>query len=152
MPINGYILDENGNPVQVPLEKVNLSDDSVIARTQVGSIVVSTVFLYFDHGFSQREDGGLVLFETMVNRGYGLDQGDQWGEQERHDTLQNAVKGHLETTQRVFSRHHELLRDVIPRTQWGELSMSYWKLRFKPEPEAGPSIWARLLTEPDFEF
>jgi hypothetical protein len=61
------------------------TDSRKIARTVVGKVVISTVFLGIDHGF----DGGKpVLFETMV---FGIDDDEL---QYRYCTWDKAVKGH----------------------------------------------------------
>lgn len=60
-------------------------EDKIVARSQFGEIVVSTVFLGMDHSFN---GGTPVLFETMVFGGeYDLYQ-------ERYYTWNEAEEGH----------------------------------------------------------
>lgn len=59
----------------------------VVAQTKVGTVLVSTVFLGLDHGFSGDEP---LLFETMVFGG-PLD-----GECLRYSNWQQAEDGHAE--------------------------------------------------------
>ena len=64
------------------------SKDKIVAKDQVGDVLVSTVFLGLDHAFNEDRP---VLFETLVFGGE-RDQ-DMW----RYHTWQEAVAGH-ETT------------------------------------------------------
>lgn len=61
----------------------------IVARTLVGPVLVSTVFLGLDHSFG---DGDPVLFETMV---FDAEADDNW--MCRYCTWEEAVRGH-ETT------------------------------------------------------
>lgn len=83
-----YILDENGDPKVVGLiewgEWMEVADRTV-AKSQVGEVEVSTVFLGLDHNFG---DGEPLLFETMI---FG---GEHDGYQERYATKIEALKGH----------------------------------------------------------
>jgi len=62
--------------------------DRRVARTEVGDVVVSTVFLVIDH--NHFGGGGPILFETMVFGG-SLDQ-----EMKRYRTWDEAAAGHEE--------------------------------------------------------
>jgi hypothetical protein len=65
--------------------------DRRVARTSVGKVEVSTVFLGLDHSFG----GKPLWFETMVFGG-SLDQ-----EQERYTTWEEAEAGHAAMVERV---------------------------------------------------
>ncbi len=85
-----YILDENGKP---KLEKDLLkwghwlnTANRTVARTNIGKIIISTVFLGLDHRFFGK--GRPILYETMVFGGK-LDQA-----MERYCTKEEALKGH----------------------------------------------------------
>ncbi|HEY6143716.1 MAG TPA: hypothetical protein VIV55_09930 [Flavobacterium sp.] len=78
-----------------------------VDRTDIGNILVSTVFLGIDHSF--RSDVP-ILFETMI---FG---GELEGYQERYSTWDEAVKGHKRACDRVlkeFSLKTETLRKVV---------------------------------------
>jgi hypothetical protein len=57
----------------------------ILAKTQVGEIEVSTVFLGIDHGFGGRQ----LWFETMTF-------GDDEERQQRYATWAEAESGHIE--------------------------------------------------------
>ena len=63
-----------------------------VAKTDVGDVSVSTVWLGLDHGHG---GGPPVIFETMVFGG-PLD-----GEQERYSTEAEALAGHAAMVERV---------------------------------------------------
>ncbi|HUT77576.1 MAG TPA: hypothetical protein VM285_07815, partial [Polyangia bacterium] len=63
-----------------------------VAKTDVGEVFVSTVFLGIDHNYS---GGPPLLFETMVFRGH-LDE-RQW----RYSTWDEAAAGHEEVVAHV---------------------------------------------------
>ena len=56
-----------------------------VAKTKIGDVLISTVFLGLDHGFEQ---GHPLWFETLVFGGK-LDM-----EMERYETLEEAMAGH----------------------------------------------------------
>lgn len=63
-----------------------------VARTQVGEIAVSTVWLGLDHDYLT---GVPVIFETMTF-------GEPWNnEMARYSTELDAMRGHLSTVQRL---------------------------------------------------
>jgi hypothetical protein len=66
--------------------------DRNVARSQIGDVKVSTVFLGLNHQWGK---GPPILFETMVFGG-PLDQ-----EQERYSTWDHAVAGHDAMCERV---------------------------------------------------
>src|SRR6266498_394417 len=69
-----YVLDDNGEPMKAKnycenlrlWEKNHRKDMHIVAKTMMGDYLVSTVFLFVDHGW-----GGHVpiLWETMVFKG-----------------------------------------------------------------------------------
>lgn len=65
--------------------------DRSVAKTQVGPLWVSTVFLGLDHRMIGTGDP--ILFETMV---FGGDASSEWGDsyQERYSTWGEAEAGH----------------------------------------------------------
>ena len=89
-----YGLDENKNPYQITVEEAmewmdprNFEKRRLVARTDFADgSHLSTVFLVFDHGFS---DEGPVLFESMY-----FCKGDDDGMMKRYKTWKQAVKGH----------------------------------------------------------
>ncbi len=91
-----YYILENSKPKEVDcltwakwFEKV----DRVIERTEVGNVMVSTVFLGLNYNFYQ--EGPPLLYETLVFGG-NLD-----GEIDRYETLEQAQNGHVEMVDRV---------------------------------------------------
>ncbi len=90
-----YIEDGNGNPVVVDMTTWASSfevSNRKVAKTKVGEVEVSTVFLGLNHQFG---DGPPLLYETMV---FG---GPMDGEQERYSTRAEATEGHAATVKRV---------------------------------------------------
>lgn len=76
----------------------------VVARTAIGDLTVSTVFLAIDHNWAELGDGTPVLFETMVFGPGGSDYG-----QDRCSTWEEAEAQHADTVQLVtaVTRHAE---------------------------------------------
>lgn len=63
-----------------------------VARTVIGHIMVSTVWLGLDHDYLT---GTPIIFETITF-------GDPWNnEMERYDTEENAMRGHLRVLDRL---------------------------------------------------
>ena len=71
--------------------------DTVVAKTEVGSSVVSTIFLGLDHSFFDK--GPPLLFETMV-----FDENHIGGEMRRCSTWLEAERQHAEVVEEVRSR------------------------------------------------
>lgn len=92
-----YVLDDNGNAVKTDdiraWDKATSSRQSVIGRTIVGTVTVSTVFLGMDHGWGE---GPPVLWETMIFGG----KHDEF--QERYTSRSDAIAGHLRAVKRVL--------------------------------------------------
>jgi len=61
-------------------------EERIVARTEVGDVMVSTVFLGLDHCFTP--DGPPLIFETLV---FG---GPHDGEMDRYSTWEEAEQGH----------------------------------------------------------
>lgn len=76
-----------------------------VAKTEIGEVTVSTVFLGLDHSFS---NGPPVLFESMVFEG-PLD-----GETRRYSTWRDAEIGHEELVRAVVDVQPKL--GVDPRS------------------------------------
>jgi hypothetical protein len=68
-------------------ENVN-SEGRITAKTKIGNIEVSTVFLGIDHNFLT---GKPLLWETMI---FGSDRKALKGHLERYSSLKEAEKGH----------------------------------------------------------
>lgn len=94
-----YTLNDQHEPVPcdlLGLESVLADvDKRRVGWTEIGSIIVSTVFLGLDHNYTGK--GPPILFETMIDRG------DGWDEQERYRTWDEAVAGHAAAVDRVRS-------------------------------------------------
>ena len=72
--------------------------DRIVAKTKIGKVEVSTVFLGLDYSFGE---GPPILFETMV---FGLmDEEPQW----RYSTWEEAEAGHLEAVKLVKERRRK---------------------------------------------
>ena len=70
--------------------------DRRVARTQIGDVEISTVFLGLNHGFGKT----LILFETMI---FGGEFGqDTW----RYSTWEQAEKGHEEVVKSYHRGSH----------------------------------------------
>ncbi len=67
-----------------------------IKQTRKGNVLVSTIFLFFDHGMWSNEP---ILFETMVFKGEKtLNDG------ERYSTYDDALRGHARYCRRYIKR------------------------------------------------
>lgn len=69
------------------------SNDRTVARTDVNTLLISTVFLAIDHSFG---GGTPVLFETMVFDDYGEFERLDYSTTRRYHTWDEAVEGHNE--------------------------------------------------------
>lgn len=96
MNMNRYIL-KNRVPVPEPdlltWGRFFESKDRIVARTDLGDVHVSTVFLGLDHRFTN--SGDPILFETMV---FG---GAHDGDQERYCTWDDAERGHAAMVKKI---------------------------------------------------
>ena len=72
-----------------------VDENRIVAKTFIGEIEVSTVFLVLDHRFHDIDPGPPILFETIIFGG-SLDK-----EETRYSTWKEAKAGHLETVSRV---------------------------------------------------
>lgn len=89
-----YRLDADRKPVPLPEGQIfNRRDGEwIVAKTEIGAVKVSTVFLGLDHAYG---DEPPVLFETLVFGG-AHDQ-----EQVRYSTWAAAEAGHATWVRRV---------------------------------------------------
>lgn len=92
-----YILDEHGKPMRCEDMRVwadwMAAGDRIVAKTDVGELRVSTVFLGLDHNFDFGH-GPPVLWETMI---FGAPAGSPLaGYQKRYTGQQAAVEGHAQ--------------------------------------------------------
>ena len=82
----------------------NHTDARIVAKTSVGVLEVSTVFLGLDHNFSGQLDPDAdrtpILFETMI---FGIDEDD--GYQERCATWEEAEQQHQIAVAVATARH-----------------------------------------------
>lgn len=90
-----YILDQNGNPE--PCEDIlkwgeSMENNRTLERTEIGAILVSTVFLGLDHQYG---DGPPLLWETMIFGG----EHDQY--QARYSSKEKALEGHIKAVNLV---------------------------------------------------
>lgn len=90
--LNYKLID--GEPVACGDDQASILDwarwfesfDRVVAQTNIGEVLISTVFLGIDHNF--HEEGAPILFETMVF-------GGEYNEyQKRYRTLEEAMLRH----------------------------------------------------------
>lgn len=85
--------DRQGWPIDL-MQYVHLMDDRdyrEVEQTDIGDVLVSTVWLGLDHGLGD----AVLIFETMV---FG---GDLHLEQHRYPTEEQARAGHAEVVERV---------------------------------------------------
>lgn len=105
-----YRYDKHGNIVGIttdPDTQKEYNDawkNRRIARTEVGPMLVSTVFLVVDHNWSPDLNDPPILFETMIRN---IDDDDY---QERYSTWDEAEKGHA----RAIEHARGLLAKAIP--------------------------------------
>ncbi len=95
MKSNKYILEGHTAIVCEDLMKWATwfeSADRHVAKTDIGDIIVSTVFLGLDHSFGEGEP---LLFETMI---FG---GNSDEEMQRYSTWEEAEKGHQNAIEKV---------------------------------------------------
>lgn len=77
--------------------------DRHVAKTKINKQVeVSTIFLALNHGFGEKD----LWFETMVFGGV-MD-----GHQDRYETWDEAMAGHLEMVERVTKGKEDILNNV----------------------------------------
>lgn len=85
--------DSDGNPTVVPCTRDVPSPDettwAIVKRTDVGDVLVSTVFMGLDHNYG--DSGPPILFETMIFGGK-LNQA-----QSRQHTWREALEAHERT-------------------------------------------------------
>jgi hypothetical protein len=97
-----YILDDQNNPIKANdvLEWGKFFEQTgrrQVARTNIGNVLISTVFLGIDHGWMENEP---VLFETMI---FNLpEEEDEY--QTRCSTWQQALEMHNEAVRYVEAK------------------------------------------------
>ena len=98
MGSGNYILDADGNPVPEP-DTVKWGEwyskaARHVAKTNIGKIFVSTVFLGLDHRIGG--DGPPILWESLVFGGPLKDEGDRYASREAalagHEAIVDLVK------------------------------------------------------------
>jgi hypothetical protein len=99
MTDTGDWYDLDGNPIDADEYWLMWQQERHIARTQIGDVEVSTVWLGLNHRFLG--DGAPLIFETMIFGG----PHDQW--QWRYPTREAALAGHDQAV--------ALVRDPAPR-------------------------------------
>lgn len=96
-----YILDAEKHTIALDFRKAGeaqrwvefmQSDERIVAKTRIGDVLVSTVFLGVDHSWGK---GLPILFETMVFGG-SCDE-DTW----RYSSWDDAEAGHNATVRKV---------------------------------------------------
>jgi hypothetical protein len=94
-----YKLDKDGEPVPCnDSENFGLwfdKADRTVAKTIIGEVTISTVFLAIDHSFGGRKP---ILYETMIFG--GQHDMEQW----RYSTKEEAIIGHEEAVSLVTGR------------------------------------------------
>lgn len=98
------------------IEAAYTGSDPVVARTSVGDVEVSTVFLFIDHG---RGTGDPILFETML---FCDDDNDpRHNELTRYSTEAQAKAGHQATVEALRAgRNPEWVQACEDRARGGE--------------------------------
>jgi len=89
-----WVLDEDNNHVGTDDAKLFSAfleniENRLVAKTSVGNLRVSTVFLGMDHGFGMSTDP--VLYETMC---FGPDADEVEDLFDRYTTRELALEGH----------------------------------------------------------
>lgn len=79
--------------------------DRKVAKTQIGNVKISTVFLGMNHAWSENEPP--LLFETMI---FGGEFNDY---QERYSTYDEAEKGHAKAVLMVEGKDNTLEAEII---------------------------------------
>jgi len=99
-----YILNEKGKPVEeADLFKwaawfENAREQRIVAKTQIGDLLVSTVFLGMDYSFEKSSVP--ILYETMVFVGSDISKEHPDGFN-RYATWDEALAGHHEICKKV---------------------------------------------------
>jgi len=100
---NMYTFDSEGN--SVPCSDIVEWGEFMhrcksICVTNVGDVMVSTVFLGLDHGFG---GGTPILWETMVFDGSRVGVTKYDHEQKRYTSMKEALEGHKEIAAEIIS-------------------------------------------------
>jgi hypothetical protein len=95
----GYY-DRQGNPIsflRFGILREPPSEYPIVAKSQIGDILVSTVWLGIDHNFGGRFGSRPLIFETMVFSGAESEE----IEMRRYATEDDARAGHAEVVDEV---------------------------------------------------
>ncbi len=92
----------DGTLMSDPLELGAAWTDRWQLRDEEGDVSVSTVFLPFDHAWSDDPNHAPVVYESMV---FGLPDGDE--PQERYCSREQAVEGHAALCRQYLGREPE---------------------------------------------
>lgn len=100
MLLGRYILNEHREAVLCPDADAWLmwmaTHDRVVAKTEIGQKLLSTVFLAINH---QWGDGPPLLFETIF-----FNEEAECLEMQRYSTWAEAELGHMEWTEKLLER------------------------------------------------
>jgi len=91
-----YILDQNSLPIEadfITWARWFETANRTLEKTEVGDVIISTVFLGLDHSFSETTHP--ILYETMIFGG-PLDE-FQW----RYSNRESALLGHARAVAKV---------------------------------------------------
>jgi len=103
LPDRPMYYDRDGNPIGLGdwAEANNDLDYKRVARTFVGAVEVSTVWLGLDHGLMGDRP---LIFETMCFTWVGGDRAISDDYMERYSTEQEALEGHDRIVARIKAR------------------------------------------------
>jgi hypothetical protein len=92
-PLQWKLVDRRAVPVDDTLEWARWikTADRSVAKTEVGPLLVSTVFLGLDHQYSTDPKAPPLLFETMIFQGDARDLDCR-----RYSTWEEAEQGHAQ--------------------------------------------------------
>ena len=75
----------------------NMKENQIVKKTEIGKILISTVFLGVNHNYSGGEP---ILFETMI-----FNDDTEYEYQERYSTYQKALEGHKKCCQMIMDKY-----------------------------------------------
>ena len=91
----------------VPVISLSGLPTRTLDRTEIGPVLISTVFLGINHAFN--DDGPPILFETMIFGG-ALDQ-----YQQRYCTYEEAIQGHRLAVLLVDKHFYDSVKEEEPK-------------------------------------
>lgn len=96
-----YILNKKGRPIRCSFwtwaRWFEKTSNRVIAQTQMGRIMVSTIFLGIDHNFS--DHGPPILWETLVLGGPSHGDGERCA-----GSREQAEAGHMKWVEKMLGK------------------------------------------------